>query len=203
MSSATEPGERRQYLAFALAGGDYAVGILKVKEILQYEEITRVPSTPRSIRGVLNLRGSVVPAVDLAVKFGLPESPVTKRTCVLVVETAFDGVPTVMGLVADAVSEVIDLGPADVEEPPAFGTHVDVDYLLGMGKVGKKFVLLLDIDRVLSADEHELTAAAMAAAAQPAAERGEAAQGEAPPALEDAAASSSGAGGPAAEAQAT
>lgn len=154
----SEATERRQYLAFALAGGDYAVGILKVKEILQYEEITKVPSTPRSIRGVLNLRGSVVPAVDLAVKFGLPEAPVTKRTCVLVVETVFDGRATVMGLVVDAVSEVIELGPADVEEPPAFGTHVKVDYLLGMGKVGTKFVLLLDIDKVLSADERDLAA---------------------------------------------
>lgn len=158
MSSASEVAERRQYLAFALAGGDYAVGILKVKEILQYEGITRVPSTPRSIRGVINLRGSVVPVVDLAVKFGLPEAAVTNRTCVLVVETLFDGVPAVMGLMADAVSEVIDLGAEDVEQPPSFGTRVKVDYLLGMGKVGKRFVLLLDIDRVLSADERELAA---------------------------------------------
>ncbi len=160
MSSASEVAERQQHLAFTLAGGDYAVGILKVKEILQYEEITKVPSTPPSIRGVLNLRGSVVPVVDLAVKFGLAEAPVTKRTCVLVVETALDGVSTVMGLVADSVSEVIELGPDDVEDPPAFGTRVKVDYLLGMGKVGRKFVLLLDIDRVLSADERELAAAA-------------------------------------------
>lgn len=179
----SEATERRQYLAFTLAGGDYAVGILKVKEILQYEEITKVPSTPRSIRGVLNLRGSVVPAVDLAVKFGLPEPPVTKRTCVLVVETAFDGLATVMGLVVDAVSEVIELGPADVEEPPAFGTRVKVDYLLGMGKVGKKFVLLLDIDKVLSADERDLAAPeqgplALAEGDEPAAASG----GERPPA---------------------
>ncbi len=160
MSSAAEIVERQQYLAFTLAGGEYAVGILKVKEILQYEELTRVPSTPRSIRGVLNLRGSVIPVVDLAVKFGLPEAPVTKRTCVLVVETAFGGIPTVMGLVADAVSEVIELGPDDVEAPPAFGTRVRVDHLVGLGKVGKKFVLLLDIDKVLSADEQDLVAAA-------------------------------------------
>jgi purine-binding chemotaxis protein CheW len=158
MRSASEVAERQQYLAFRLAGGDYAVGILKVKEILQYQGITNVPSTPRSIRGVINLRGSVVPVVDLAVKFGLPESPVTKRTCVLVVETQFDGVETVMGLMSDAVSEVIDLGLEDLEEPPSFGTRVKVDYLLGMGKVGKKFVLLLDIDQVLSADEREMAA---------------------------------------------
>jgi purine-binding chemotaxis protein CheW len=160
MSSAADVIERQQYLAFTLAGGEYAVGILKVKEILQYEELTRVPSTPRSIRGVLNLRGSVIPVVDLAVKFGLPEPAVTKRTCVLVVETAFGGVPTVMGVVADAVSEVIELGADDIEAPPAFGTRVRVDHLVGMGKVGKKFVLLLDIDEVLSADEQDLAAAA-------------------------------------------
>src|SRR5512140_3534674 len=140
MSSTSDAIERQQYLAFTLAGGEYAVGILKVKEILQYEELTRVPSTPRSIRGVLNLRGSVIPVVDLAVKFGLPDAPVTKRTCVLVVETAFGGIATVMGVVADAVSEVIELGPDDVEAPPAFGTRVRVDHLVGMGKVGRKFV---------------------------------------------------------------
>lgn len=161
MGTATEVAERQQYLAFALAGGDYAVGILKVKEILQYEEVTPVPSTPRSIRGVLNLRGSVVPVVDLAVKFGLPETPVTKRTCVLVIETALDGAPAIMGVMADAVSEVIELGADDVEEPPSFGTRVKVDYLLGMGKVGRKFVLLFDIDKVLSADERDLAAAVL------------------------------------------
>ncbi len=160
MSSVSEVAEREQYLAFTLVGGDYAVGILKVKEILQYEDITPVPSTPRSIRGVLNLRGSVVPVVDLAVKFGLPETTITKRTCVLVVETALDGVATVMGLMADSVSQVIELGADDIEEPPAFGTRVKVGYLIGMGKLGRKFVLLLDIDKVLSADERELAAAA-------------------------------------------
>jgi len=154
------PRECQQYLAFSLAGGDYAVGILKVKEILQYDEITAVPSTPSSIRGVLNLRGSVIPVVDLAVKFGAPAAPVTKRTCVLVVETALEGVAAVMGLVADAVSEVIELRDDDVEEPPAFGTRVELDYLLGMSKAGKKLVLLLDIDRVLAADDRELAATA-------------------------------------------
>ncbi len=158
MSSANEMAERLQYLAFTLAGGDYAISILKVKEILQYEGTTKVPSTPRSIRGVINLRGGIVPVVDLAVKFGLPEAAVTSRTCVLVVETLFDGAAAVMGLLADAVSEVVDLGADDVEPMPSFGTHVKVDYLLGVGKVGKRFVLLLDIDRVLSADEQEMAA---------------------------------------------
>lgn len=159
MTSASEVAERKQYLAFTLAGGAYAVGILKVKEILQFEEITTVPSTPRSIRGVLNLRGSVVAVVDLALKCGLPETPVTGRTCVLVVETGLDGGAAVMGLMVDAVSEVIELGTDDVEEPPAFGARVKVDYLLGIGKVGRKFVLLLDIDKIVSSDERELASA--------------------------------------------
>jgi len=153
---ATEPADRRQYLSFALAGSDYAVGILQVKEILQFETVTRVPSVPHSIRGVINLRGSVVPVVDLAVKFGLRETPVTKRTCVLIVEATIGEERTIMGVLADAVSEVLELSPEDVEPAPSFGTKVKVDYLLGMGKVGKGFVLLLDLDRVLSADEKEL-----------------------------------------------
>jgi purine-binding chemotaxis protein CheW len=161
----SSPHERRQFLAFSFAGCDYAVGILAVKEILQYGEITPVPSTPPSIRGVLNLRGSVVPVVDLAVKFGALATPVTRRSCVLVVETALDGAPAVMGLVADAVSEVIELRAEDIEALPTFGAHVEVDFLLGVGKVGKKFVLLLDLDRVLSADERELTSAALTAEA--------------------------------------
>ena len=154
--AATEPADRRQYLSFTLAGSDYAVGILQVKEILQYETVTRVPSVPQSIRGVINLRGSVVPVVDLAVKFGLRETPVTKRTCVLIVEATVGAERTVMGVLADAVSEVLELTPQDVEPAPSFGTRVKVDYLLGMGKVGKGFVLLLDLDKVLSADEKEL-----------------------------------------------
>jgi purine-binding chemotaxis protein CheW len=147
--------QRAQYLSFTLAGSEYGIGILKVKEILQYETITRVPSTPRSVRGVINLRGAVVPVIDLAAKFGLPETAVTRLTCILIVEALLEGQPTVMGIMSDAVREVIELGLDDVEPPPAFGTQVRVDFLLGMGKVGKRFVLLLDIDRVISADEKE------------------------------------------------
>lgn len=150
---------RAQYLSFSLAGGEYGVGILKVREILQYETITRVPSTPRSVRGVINLRGAVVPVIDLAAKFGLPETAVTRLTCILIVEALLDGQPTVIGVMADAVREVIELGADDVEPPPAFGTQVRVDFLLGMGKAGKRFVLLLDLDRVISADEKEFAQA--------------------------------------------
>jgi purine-binding chemotaxis protein CheW len=152
---ANDDAIRAQYLSFSLRGTEYAVGILKVKEILQYEETTRVPSTPKSVRGVINLRGQVVAVVDLAAKFGLGETEPTPFTCILIVEAAVDGNPTVVGIMADSVQEVIELGGDDVEPPPAFGTNVKVDFLLGMGKLGKRFVLLLDIDRVISADEKE------------------------------------------------
>jgi purine-binding chemotaxis protein CheW len=130
---------------------------------------------------VINLRGSVVPVVDLAVKFGLPASPVTKRTCIVIVEVDLDGERTVMGVVADGVSQVMDLLPQDIEAPPAFGTRVRVDYLRGLGKVGKTFVLILDIDRVLAAHELRAAAALPAGAADapgPAHPDGEMAPGE-------------------------
>jgi len=146
-------GQPMEYLAFSIAGETYAVGILQVKEILSFETITKVPSTPRSVRGVMNLRGSVVPVVDLAIKFGLPESCPTKRSCVVIVETTLDGEICVMGVMADAVSQVIELRPEDIEPPPPFGTKVRIDYLIGMGKAERKFILLLDIDKVLSAEE--------------------------------------------------
>src|SRR5574337_378296 len=147
---------KRQFLSFSLDQVDYAVGILQVREILQYEPVTRVPSVPRSIRGVINLRGAVVPVVDLALKFGLPQTPVSGRTCILIVEARLDGEPAVLGVLADSVSEVLELADGDVEPPPSFGTRVKVDYLVGMGKVEGRFVLLLDLDRVLSAEEKDL-----------------------------------------------
>jgi purine-binding chemotaxis protein CheW len=154
--------DQTQCLSFHVAGEEYAIGILQVKEIIEYDEITMVPKTPPSIRGVINLRGSVVPVVDLAVKFGLPATGVTKRTCIVIVEVDLEGEPTVMGVMADAVSQVIEFQTEDIEAPPSFGTGVDVDYLRGMGKVGKKFVLLLDIDKVLSAEELEAVASLQA-----------------------------------------
>ena len=142
-----------QYLGFFIADEEYAVGILKVKEILQFEAITRVPGTPPTIRGVTNVRGSVVPVIDLAVRFGLPELGVTSRTCIVIVEVNLEGEKTVMGVMADAVSQVIDLAADDIQPPPAFGTRVHMEYLLGMGRSGKKFILILDIDRILSVEE--------------------------------------------------
>ena len=155
MGQNPDVGDRRQFLSFSLAGSEYGAGILAVREILQYEAVTRVPSTPRSVRGVINLRGQVVPVVDLAAKFGAGETRPSRLTCILIVEASVDGQPAVMGVLADAVREVIELGPGDIEPPPSFGTQVKIDFLLGVGKVGKRFVLLLDLDKVLSADEKE------------------------------------------------
>ena len=155
-----------QCLTFLLAGEEYAVGILQIREIVEYETLTKVPTTPTWIRGVMNLRGTVVPVVDLAVKFGLAETEVTARTCIVIVETDLDGEPTLMGVMVDAVVRVLDLAPEDVEEPPAFGTRVRVDFLLGVGKVDAELVLVLDVDRVLSLDELLAVAAVPAAAAE-------------------------------------
>ena len=153
MSAIVEAKNQTQYFTFFLAGQEYAIGILKVKEIIEYCELTRVPKTPRHIRGVINLRGSVVPVVDLAVKFGMPECTVTNWTCIIIVEVDVEGEETVMGVIADSVNQVVDLMPDDIEPTPDFGTQVRVDHLLGMAKTGKKFVMILDIDRVLSTSE--------------------------------------------------
>jgi purine-binding chemotaxis protein CheW len=144
---------QQQHLTFFLADEEYAINIQRVKEIIEYTVVTKVPKVPEWIRGVINLRGNVVPVVDLTVRFGLEESPVTKTTCIVIVEVEQDSERTVMGVIADAVNQVIDLGPEDIEEPPAFGTRVRLEYLFGMGKLGKKFALILNIDSVLSNTE--------------------------------------------------
>jgi purine-binding chemotaxis protein CheW len=142
-----------QYLTFLTAGEEYAISIVKVSEIVEYETVTTVPNTPIWIRGVTNLRGRVVPVVDLAVKFGLPASRISKFSCIIITEVMFQGEKLTMGVLADSVSQVIDLSADEIEETPAFGTRVKTEYLLGMGALGKKFCLILDIDKVLSADE--------------------------------------------------
>jgi purine-binding chemotaxis protein CheW len=142
-----------QYLTFFTAGEEYAVNIGKVKEIVKYEAVTTVPNTPAWIRGVTNLRGTVVPVVDLAVKFGLAGSGISKFSCIIITEVLFQGEKLTMGVLADSVSQVIELSDGDIEETPPFGTRVKIEYLLGMGPLGKKFCLILDIDKVLSADE--------------------------------------------------
>jgi purine-binding chemotaxis protein CheW len=152
MDTSTEVADQ-QFLSFQIAGEEYAVGILRVREIIEYGVVTRVPTTPPWVRGVLNLRGGVVPVIDLAVKFGLPPGEITARTCIVIVEVEIGGETALMGVVADAVSQVMEVQPQDVEPPPSFGTRVRLEYLKGMAKADKKFVLLLDIDRVLSSDE--------------------------------------------------
>jgi purine-binding chemotaxis protein CheW len=142
-----------QYLTFLTAGEEYAISIVKVSEIVEYEAVTTVPNTPPWIRGVTNLRGRVVPVVDLAVKFGLPASRISKFTCIIITEVMFQSEQLTMGVLADSVSQVIDLSADEIEETPPFGTRVKTEYLLGMGALGKKFCLILDIDKVLSADE--------------------------------------------------
>ena len=154
MATATkEVIEQQQYLTFLLAGEEYAISILKVKEIIEYDTVTVVPKTPKWIRGVINLRGAVVPVVDLAVKFGLEERPVTRTSCIVILEGLLENQNTTMGIVADAVSQVMDLASGDIRDVPEFGTRVQVNYLLGMAQLGKKFALLLDVDKVLSTDE--------------------------------------------------
>jgi purine-binding chemotaxis protein CheW len=183
-SSATRAPDRAQYLTFSLSEGEYAIAVLRVREIIEHEAVTRVPSTPAFVRGVINLRGSVVPVVDLARKFGLPPSPVTKRTCIVIVEVESESGRLVMGVLADAVNQVVEFRPEEIEAPPAFGTPVRVDFLKGLGKLGEEFVLILDTDRVLSTGELAEVASApeaapAAGAASVAAAAGKAAAGKA------------------------
>jgi purine-binding chemotaxis protein CheW len=154
MASQATAADHAQYLGFFVAEAEYAIAILRVREILEYDTVTRVPTTPRSIRGVINLRGRVVPVVDLAVRLGLPESTITKRTCIVVVEAEFEGERAVMGVLADRVCQVIDLRADEIEPPPSFGTRLRPDCLRGLGRAaGRNFVLILDIDKVLSLED--------------------------------------------------
>lgn len=155
-----------QFLSFSLGSEQFAIGILYVKEIIEYGTLTRVPGMPPSIAGVINLRGGVVPVVDLAVRFGLPASTITRRTCIVVLELPVNGESVAMGIVADAVSQVLDLTADDIAPPPGFGSHVRSEYLHGMAKAaaGGKFVMLLDIERTLAVEE--LIAGATAAAGE-------------------------------------
>ena len=153
METNVTAAEQQQFLTFFLAGEEYAIEILKVREIIEYDIVTRVPQTPAWIQGVFNLRGSVVPAIDLALKFGLQETPITPTTCIVILESQQNDEISVMGVVVDAVNQVIEPQPGDIEPPPSFGTQTRADYLLGMVKMGRKFALMLDIDKVLSTEE--------------------------------------------------
>ncbi len=152
-SAPKEATEQKQYLTFILSGEEYAISILQAKEIIGYDTVTAVPKTPKWVRGVINLRGNVVPVVDLAVRFGLGERPVTKTSCIIIVEWQLETQYTMMGVMADSVSQVMDISAGEIQPVPAFGTRITVDFLHGMAQLGKKFVLLLDIDKVLSAED--------------------------------------------------
>lgn len=157
MYAGAEPAEREsiagKYLTFCLGSEVYGLQILKVQEIIGIMKVTRVPKTPEFVRGVINLRGKVIPVVDLRLKFRLEKKDDTERTCVIVVQTTTGRVETTIGIIVDEVSEVLDIEESRIEPPPSFGSSVDTDFILGMGKVLERVVMLLDIDKVLSAGE--------------------------------------------------
>jgi purine-binding chemotaxis protein CheW len=145
--------DAQQYLTFSLAGEMYAVAILNVKEIIEYGTLTEIPMMPAFIRGVINLRGAVVPVIDLAARFGGRQTEIGRRTCIVIVELAENDARQDVGIVVDAVSEVLEIPPAEIEPPPAFGARIRTDFIDGMGKVAGGFVIILDIRRVLSVNE--------------------------------------------------
>ena len=145
--------EPAQYLTFMLAGEVFAIGILSIKEIIEYHSLTEVPMMPASVRGVINLRGAVVPVMDLLARFGRPSSATTKRSCIVIVELQTADQHQLIGVMVDAVNEVLDIAPGDIEPPPAFGARIRTDFVQGMGKVKGKFVILLDVNHVLSLDD--------------------------------------------------
>jgi len=142
-----------QYLTFLLGGEIFAIPILNIKEIIEYGSLTTVPMMPEFIRGVINLRGSVVPVVDLTVRFGRKTTPVTKRTCIVIIEIESDGDRQDVGVVVDTVNEVLEIPRSEIEQAPSFGAKIRADFIGGMGKIAGKFVVILDVNHVLSIDE--------------------------------------------------
>ena len=151
-----ESAREGKYLTFSLGQEEYGIGILKVKEIMGMMRVTPVPQTPKHVKGVINLRGRVIPVIDLRIRFGMSSSEYTDRTCIVVVETDSDGGRLHIGIVVDSVSEVLNIKGSDIEDPPDFGTTLNTDYILGMAKTAGSVKILLDIDRVLSTNEMEL-----------------------------------------------
>jgi purine-binding chemotaxis protein CheW len=150
-----EMNDQQQYLTFSLGEEMFAIGILTIREIIEYGQIAEVPMVPSFIRGVINLRGAVVPVIDLAVRFGRPPAAITKRTCIVIIEVAnvAAGATQQMGIVVDAVSEVLEIAAEDIEPPPEFGSRIRTDFISGMGKVSGRFVVMLDVDKILSLNE--------------------------------------------------
>jgi len=146
-------GREGKYLTFSLAGEEYGIGILKVKEIIRIMPITTVPRTPEYVKGVINLRGKVIPVVDLRLKFGMEGVEQSDQSCIIVVEVAGPRGPVLIGVVVDSVSEVLNIKGGDIEDTPTFGARLDTDYILGMAKMSGGVKILLDIDKVLSTED--------------------------------------------------
>jgi purine-binding chemotaxis protein CheW len=155
--SSTEVSEVRskagKYLTFALGAEEYGLEILKVREIFGYMEITAVPQTPAHVKGVINLRGQVIPVIDLRMKFGMQEIELTEETCIIVVEISTSDSQFETGIIVDRVSEVLDVDGADIDDAPEFGSSVNTDFILGMGKIGESVKILLDINKVLGGED--------------------------------------------------
>jgi purine-binding chemotaxis protein CheW len=166
--SVTEITETRQYLTFKLGDEVFATDVSKVREVLDFTAVTKIPRTPDFMSGVINLRGTVVPVVDLRLCFEMSKTEKTVNTCIVVVEMLLDGESTVIGALADSVEEVIDLEPEQIQPPPRIGTQIRTDFIKGMGKREAQFIMILDIDRVFSAEE--LSAVRSAEANKPPAE---------------------------------
>ncbi len=152
--------ETTQYLTFKLDSEVFAVDIAKVREVLDFTSVTKVPRTPDFMRGVINLRGSVVPVVDMRLKFGMTETEKTVNTCIIIVEISLDNEITILGALADSVQEVMDLEPDQIEPAPRIGTRLRTDFIKGMGKKDEHFIMILDIDKIFSSEELAMVAGA-------------------------------------------
>ena len=150
---AAATAQAQQYLTFMLGGETYAMGILSIKEIIEYGNLTSVPRMPEFISGVINLRGAVVPVIDLGARFGKHAASITRRTCIVIVEVDNGEETQVVGVVVDAVNEVLEISAAEIEPSPSFGANIRADFIDGMGKIDNKFVILLNIQQVLSVEE--------------------------------------------------
>jgi purine-binding chemotaxis protein CheW len=158
--------EASQYLTFKLDEELYAVDIVKVREVLEFTAVTKVPRTPDFMRGVINLRGNVVPVVDMRLKLGLTQTEKTVNTCVVITEVEVDGEKTILGALADSVQEVIELDASQIVPPPRMGTRIDTDVIRGMGKRDDHFLIILDIDRVFTVTDVRAVSAETAPTAQ-------------------------------------
>ena len=145
--------DAQQYLTFLLGGETFAIGISGIREIIEFCGMTSVPLMPPFLRGVLNLRGAVVPVVDISVRFGREETPIGPQTCVVILEVSKDGLTQTLGVMVDAVNEVMEIPAEDIEPAPAFGTRIRTDFIAGMGRVNGRFVIILDVAHVFSLDE--------------------------------------------------